>query len=323
MPLDKQAELWLKGLAESGLPPLETMPVPEARQVYAAACAEHGLAPETVADISERVIPGPGGDLPVRIYTPAGSRPLPVLVYFHGGGWVLGGPGVVDGPCTLLANRAHAVVVSVDYRLAPEHPFPAAVEDAWAAVRWVADNAALLGADPERIAVGGDSAGATLATAVAHLARDAAAPALRCQVLLYPVTDAAERSASYRENGEGFFLTADLMGWFLDQYLPEGVDRTDPRVSPLRAADHTGLAPALVVTAEYDPLRDEGEAYGARLAAAGTTVTATRYAGQIHGFAANLAGAMDEGRRALEDAGAQLRQAFRAGWTPRLWLADR
>jgi acetyl esterase len=245
------------------------------------------------------------------------------LVYFHGGGFVIGDLETHDGHCRRLAALAGCRVLAVDYRLAPEHPFPAGHDDALSATRWAFDNASDLGADPQRIAVGGDSAGATLATAVAHLARDAAAPALRCQVLLYPVTDAAERFASYRENGEGFFLTADLMGWFLDQYLPEGVDRTDPRVSPLRAADHTGLAPALVVTAEYDPLRDEGEAYGARLAAEGTTVTATRYAGQIHGFAANLAGAMDEGRRALEDAGAQLRQAFRAGWTPRLWLADR
>jgi acetyl esterase len=323
MSLDEQAQRWLSGLAETGLPPLNEMSVPDARATYAAAAAEHGLVAEPVAEVADGIIPGPAGEIPVRVYTPAGSRPLPVLIYFHGGGYVLGNLDVVHGPCTVLANRAHAIVVSVDYRLAPEHPFPAAVNDALAATRWVSDNAALIGADPERIAVGGDSAGATLAAVTALLCRDEGGPALAYQLLLYPATDAVSFSASYAENGEGYFLTRDLMTWFYRHYLPEAGDREDWRASPLRAADLTGLPPALVVTAEYDPLRDEGEAYAQRLREAGVAVTATRYAGQIHAFAANLAGAMDEGRRALEDAGRHLRQAFRTGWQPRLWLGTR
>lgn len=322
MALDKQAELLLTGLEESGLPPLHEMTIPEARQVYAAAVAEHGIAPEPVADIAERRIPGPNGDIPIRVYIPEGSRPQPVLVFFHGGGWALGDLEVTHGACTVLANRAHAIVVSVDYRLAPEHPFPAAVTDCWAATRWVRDNAALIGADPERLAVGGDSAGANLAAVMAHLARDEAFAALRFQLLFYPATDATEFSASYAENGEGYFLTAELMRLFYDQYLPEHRDRSDPRASPLHAPDHSGLAPALIVTAGYDPLRDEGEAYAARLTAAGTAVTVSRYPGQIHAFAANFAGAINEGRRCLDEAGLALRQAFRAGWSPRLWLSE-
>ena len=320
--MDKQAELWLKGLAESGLPPFNEMTVPDARAAYHSIVAEHGIAAEPVADITERTIPGPGGKIPVRIYTPEGSKPLPVLVYFHGGGGVLGNLDSVHGSCTVLANRAYAIVVSVDYRLAPEHPFPAAVQDCWAATRWVVDNAALIGADPERIAVGGDGSGASIAAVVALMARDEAYPKLRFQLLLYPDTDTADFSASCQENGRGYFLTTDLMRWFYAHYLPEEKDRSDWRASPLRAPDKSGLAPALIITAEYDPLRDEGEAYAAELRRSGTTVTSMRYPGQIHGFATNLAGAMDEGKRALEQAGRHLRQAFRAGWSPRLWLSS-
>jgi acetyl esterase/lipase len=318
MPLDKQAEVWLKQLADSGLPPLNEMTVRDARAAYHSLATKHGINSEPMADINERPVPGPGGNIPVRIYTPGGSKPLPVLVYFHGGGWVLGDLDVVHGACTVLANRAYAIVVSVDYRLAPEHPFPAAVQDCWAVTRWVADNAAVIGADPERIAVGGDSAGACLAAVVALMARDEAYPALRFQLLLYPVTDTAGISSSRQEKGQGYLLTTDLLRWFYDHYVPEEQDRYDWRASPLRAPDKSDLAPALVITAEYDPLRDEGEAYADELKRCGTTVTAIRYSDQIHGFAANLAGSIDEGKRALEQAARQLRQAFRAGWSPRL-----
>jgi acetyl esterase len=320
MPLDKQAELLLQRLAESGLPPLNAMTIPDARAAYRAVVADNGITPEPVDNISERRIPGPGGDILVRIYTPKGSKPLPVLVYFHGGGWVLGDLEVVHGACTVLANRAYAIVVSVDYRLAPEHPFPAAVEDSWAVTRWVADNAALIGADPERIAVGGDSAGGCLAAIVALLARDQGHPALRFQLLLYPVTDTAAFSASCHENAQDYLLTLDMLKWFYDHYLPKQQDRLDWRASPLRASDKGGAAPALIITTEYDPLRDEGEAYGEKLKERGTSVTVIRYAGEIHAFAANLAGTIDAGKRALEEAAHHLRQAFRAGWSPRLWL---
>jgi acetyl esterase len=320
MPLDNQADAWLKGLEESGLPPLNEMSVEDARATYASVVADCGLTPEEVADIADRTVPGPAGEIPVRIYTPEGSGPFPVLVYFHGGGWVIGDLEVVHGVCTVLANRAHAVVVSVDYRLAPENPFPAAVEDSYAATRWAADNAALINGDAERIAVGGDSAGATLAAVVALLARDEGYPELMYQLLVYPATDVSYDTPSYRENGDGYFLTTDLMKWFHGHYLGAEGDADDWRASPLRAPDLSGLPPAHVITAEFDPLRDEGEAYAARLRDAGVEAGVERYSGQIHAFSANLAGVMDGGRRSVEDAGKQLRQVFRLGWQPRLWL---
>jgi acetyl esterase len=320
--LDPQAEGWLKEVAAAGLPPLQTLPVADFRGLYRQVVADCGLQPEPVVSIAERTIPGPAGEIPIRVYTPEGSPQFPVLVYFHGGGWVIGDLEVVHGPLTVLANLAHAVIVSVDYRLAPEHPFPAAVEDCDAAVRWVAANASLLNVDPERIAVGGDSAGGNLAAVVALMARDRGGPKLIHQLLLYPVTDCTRDTASYREHGDGYFLTADLMDWFQAEYLGGGGDPGDWRASPLRAADLSGLPPAYVVTGEYDPLRDEGEAYAARLLEAGGTATVARYDGQIHAFAANLAGVMDEGRRAVEDAGRHLRTVFRRGWSPRPWATQ-
>ncbi len=320
MQLDSQTQAWLQAVADSGLPPLNEMPVSDARATYGAVVSQFGLPPEPVADIVDRTIPGPAGPIPVRIYTPKGSGAFPALIYYHGGGWVIGDLDVVDGPCTVLANRAHAVVVSVDYRLAPEHPYPAAIEDAYAALNWVADNAALLNVDAERLAVAGDSAGGNLAAVVALLARDEGSPALVHQLLLYPATDMLRQTVSARDNGEGYFLTTDLLKWFQEHYLPGGADPTDWRASPLRAPDLSGLPPALVITAEFDPLRDEGEAYAVRLREAGVEAVVTRYDGQIHAFAANLAGAIDQGRAAIEDAGRHLRTVFRGGWQPRLWL---
>lgn len=319
MTLDRQAEAWLKGIAELGAPPLNEMSVVDARDTYTAVVAQCGPAPEPVADIVDRTVPGPQGEIPVRIYTPRGSGPFPILVYFHGGGWVIGNLEVVHGLCTVLANRAHCVVVSVDYRLAPEHVFPAAVDDCFAATRWAADSAALLGGDPERVAVGGDSAGGTLAAVVAAMARDEGGPALVYQLLIYPATDVDPGTRSYRENGEGYFLTRELMAWFYDHYLDGEAQKKDWRASPLRISSTVGLPPALVITGEYDPLRDEGEAYAARLIEGGVPVTCRRYLGQIHAFTANLSGVMDQGKASMEHAGRQLRQAFRAGWEPRMW----
>lgn len=239
-----------------------------------------------VGAVEDRVLEGPGGDLPVRVYRPEGDGPAPVLVWYHGGGWVIGEVETSDATARTLCARAGAVVVSVEYRLAPEHPYPAAPDDAWAALRWVAEHASELGGDPDRLAVGGDSAGGNLAALVALRARDEGGPALRHQLLVYPCTDLRMPHPSIDENGEGYFLTKATMEWFTDHYL--GPDRShgdpaDPTVSPA-AADLAGVAPAQVLTAEYDPLRDDGDAYAAALAAAGVPVHHAPHEGLVHGF---------------------------------------
>lgn len=256
---------------------------------------------------TDRVIPGPGGDLAVRIYQPQGQGLLPVIVYFHGGGFVLGGLDSHAHICRELANRVGALVVSVDYRRAPEHPFPAAVHDAFASVRWVAANAAGFGGDAGRLAVAGDSAGANLAAVSALRCRDEGGPTLRFQLLAYPGTDVVTRHASRDENADGYFLTEDSIIWFFDQYLGKDADRDHPWASPLRVPDLSRLPPALVITAEFDPLRDEGEAYAAKLAGAGVAARASRYDGAIHGF---LGAATTLGRAALTEAAQELKQAF-------------
>jgi acetyl esterase len=232
-----------------------------------------------------------------------------VLVYLHGGGWVVGSLETHDGVCRALASRTPCVVAAVDYRLAPEHRFPAAVEDAWAATAWVAEHAASIGGDPDRIAVGGDSAGGTLATACAIRARDHGLR-LALQLLVYPVTDHRFDTASYEECAEGYGLTRDAMRWYWAQYLGPD-DGSSPEASPLRAADLAGLAPAHVVTAEYDPLRDEAEAYAARLEEAGVPVRLDRCEGLIHGFL-RMPGTIRRADAVLDDAAAALREAFAA-----------
>lgn len=310
MPLDSVVEAFLKQLAEAGGPALNELSPVEARQMAAELAALGGEA-EPVASIEDRTIPGPAGEIPVRIYTPAGEGPFPVLLYFHGGGWVIGSPDTVHATCALLANRAGAIVVSVDYRMAPEHKFPAAAEDCYAAAAWVAENARSLNGDPARIAVSGDSAGGNLAAVVSLMAREKGFPQLAYQVLIYPVTDHNYETASYRENGTDYFLTTAMMEWFWNHYINSEADGKDWRASPLQVADASNLPPAFVITAEFDPLRDEGEAYARKLAEAGNIVTVKRYLGQIHGFC-TLLGAMPAGRQALEEAAAQLRLAFAA-----------
>ena len=250
MPIDPQIQTVLDQMASIGFPGLSALPVEQAREALALMGSAQDEGVEQVARAQDLEIPGPVGAIPVRAYAPAGDGPLPVVVYYHGGGWVLGGLESHDGTCRALANAAGALVVSVDYRLAPEHPFPAAVDDAWAALTWVADNAGDLGGDPARIVVAGDSAGGNLAAVAALLARDAGAPVLRGQLLVYPVTDATMASGSIEENGEGYFLTKADMDWFYGHYAPDRP--SDWRLSPLVAEDLTGLAPALVLTAEYD-----------------------------------------------------------------------
>lgn len=242
--------------------------------------------PAAVAEVRNLSIPGPGGPLPVRIYLPESKQTaLPVIIYFHGGGWVLGDLDSHDTLCRTLAVKTDAVVVSVDYRLAPEHVFPAALDDADAALRWVAGNASSFNGDASRIAVAGDSAGGNLAAALSLLARDQHGPQIRAQVLLYPAVDLSNLDRqSTLDFAQGYFLTRARMAWFIEQYVPEPNQRSEPLVSPLLASSHTGLPPALTITAGFDPLRDEGEAYAGVLSKAGVSSQLQRYDGVLHGF---------------------------------------
>jgi acetyl esterase len=309
MPLDPQAQALLDQMAATGAPPLHAQSVEEARQAVAA-FAQLGGDPEPVSRVEDRKLPGPDGAIPVRIYTPAGSGPFPLLVYFHGGGWVLCDIETHDPVCRNLANAARCIVVSVDYRLAPEHKFPAAADDCYAATQWVVNNATLINGDPDRVAVGGDSAGGNLAAVVALMARDRGGPALAFQLLVYPATDYyTPGTPSYQQNADGYFLTRDDMVWFWNHYLNGAADAANPDACPLRAASLAGLPPALVITAEFDPLRDEGEMYSARLRGSGVAAELARYDGMIHGFF-SMAGVLEQGRNALALAAAQLRTAF-------------
>jgi acetyl esterase len=247
--------------------------------------------------------------IPVRLYRPSPAEALPVVVFLHGGGWTIGNVEQYDPVTRRIANASQALVVSVDYRLSPEHPFPAPLEDCWHALEWTSKNAATFGGDPNRVAVMGDSAGGNLAAVCAIQARDAGGPDLVLQVLVYPVTDCDFATESYVDNGSGYLLEAARMRWFLDCYVRGGADPTDWRLSPLRARDLSGVAPALVLTAEYDPLRDEGEAYARRLLDSGVPVTQHRYDGQVHLFF-SLPGLIDDAREAVERVGTALQRAF-------------
>jgi acetyl esterase len=310
VPVHPEAQTLLDALVEQGMPPIECMTVPQARQATAAFIDLQPPA-EDVADVKDRAIPGPAGDIPVRIYTPSGDLPHGVLVYFHGGGWVIGDIETVDRPCRQIANAAGVTVVSVDYRLAPEHVQPAAFDDCYAATAWVAEHAEELGVDASRLAVGGDSAGGHLAAAVSLAARDRGGPAIAFQLLIYPVVDFDWTSPSITDNGEGYLLGRATMQWFWAHYLGATDPADDPYAFPLRAPDLSGLPPAFVATAEFDPLRDEGEAYARRLREAGNDVTAQRYDGMIHGFLWTL-GATPSGARMVDDAVAALAPALRS-----------
>jgi acetyl esterase len=308
MPVHPEAQGLLDALAEAGLPATEEMTVPNARAATAGFLALQG-EPVEVASVLDRTVPGPAGEIPVRVYTPAGEGPLPVVVYFHGGGWVIGDLEVVDQPCRQLASAAGAIVVSVDYRLAPEHRYPAAFDDSYAATVWVGAHAAEIGGDPARLAVAGDSAGGNLAAAVALAARDRGGPELAAQLLIYPVTDFNFGTASYQDNREGYLLTKGSMQWFWAHYLgAQDLDK-DPYACPLRADSLVGLPPAYVATSEYDPLRDEGEAYARRLEEAGVAVTAKRFDGLLHGFFWMLA-AVPSAAGVLDDMVGVLRKAW-------------
>ncbi|GAA2381992.1 lipase [Catellatospora methionotrophica] len=309
MPLHPQVQAMRARREASDAPQLYTLSVDEARAADLASIQASGGDPEPVAEVVDREIDGPDGPLPIRIYRPVLGGELPVLVYFFGGGWTLGTIDTSDAVCRHLANAAGCLVVSAGYRLAPEHKFPAAVYDCHAAVRWVAANAAAIGADPARIAVGGDSAGGNLAAAVTLLAREDGDLPLAGQLLVYPNTDHRSHTASLREGTDPYLFNATSVAWYWANYLATPEDGLNPLASPLRADTLAGLPPALVVTAEYDPLRDQAEEYARRLGREGVPVTLTRYDGMVHGFFC-MSGDLDAGRRALTQAAGQLRTWF-------------
>lgn len=309
MDLDPQMREIYERRAKQNVPPLYTLSLDEARAADLAAIREGAGTPEFVHEVVDERIAGPASELPVRIYKPDATGPLPVLLYFFGGGWTLGSVETGDAICRSLTNRARCLTVAVGYRLAPEHKFPAAVKDCFAGLRWVAEHAEQIGGDATRIAVGGDSAGGNLAAATTLLARDAHGPAIACQVLVYPNTDQLADTPSRRENVDPLLFNDKSVRWYCDNYLADWRDARNPLASPLRAPDHAELPQALVITAEYDPLRDEGEQYAARLRDSGVPVELTRYPGVAHGFF-GMAGTLDAGRRAVDQVAAYLRRTF-------------
>ena len=307
MPVDAKIAELLAAAEELDPRPLEALSVAEARARGGSVNVAPALPPEPVAEVRDLVI----DTLPpisARLYRP-GSGTLPLLVYFHGGGWVVGSVQISDPFCRALANSSGCAVVSVEYRLAPEDRYPAAADDAYAATRWCADRASDLGIDASRIAVGGSSAGGNLAAVVTLMARERGTPNIAFQLLHVPVTDHDFDTPSYRANGSGFGLTLKGMQWFWEHYAPDTKLRSEPHASPLRAKDLAGLPPAHVVTAECDPLRDEGRAYATRLREAGVPTAYVEYPGMVHGFT-GMAVTIPMGRTAIDDMGAALRKAL-------------
>ena len=284
MTLDQNIREMLNAMERSQAPEINQLEPRQAREMLKQMFVGMEITHVPVGTTEDLAIPGPAGEIPLRIYTPEGDGPFPILMFFHGGGFVLGDLDTYDPVCRRLCSRSGHVVVSVHYRLAPEHPFPAAVEDCHAAARWAAGNASRISGDPHRISVAGDSAGGNLAAVVALRSREAG-PNLAGQVLIYPVTyQVGPDTASRKENAEGYFLTRADMAWFGKHYFASIEDAESVDASPANARDLSGLPPALIVTAEYDPLRDEGEDYAKSLEAAGVPTAATRYEGMIHGF---------------------------------------
>lgn len=308
--LHPQAQALLRLMEEKGVPPTHTLAPAQARAYYRdRRTFTQPDAPEAIVrDLEAR---GPAGPIPLRSYRPAnaGDAVLPVLVYFHGGGWVIGDLDTHDVLCRQLSNMARCAVIAVDYRLAPEHRFPAAVDDSLAATRWVHANASALKIDAKRIAVGGDSAGGNLAAVVALAARDAGDLPLAFQLLIYPATDQRRGAPSHTANGQGYLLTRESMDYYHDHYLPDPAQDLDWRASPLLHADHARLPPALVLTAGYDPLRDEGAQYADKLSAAGSAATLVCFERQVHGFIL-MGRVLDEADAAVQLCAAQLTQAF-------------
>lgn len=311
MPLDAQAQKLVDAMAALNLKAFEDSTPEEARASFRSRTAALGPG-DPVAAVTDHRVSVAGGAITVRVYGAGGAAPQPALVFYHGGGWVIGDLDTHDAICRTLAARTPCAVASVDYRLAPESRYPVAVDDAYAALRWVVANAGALGIDPGRVAVGGDSAGGNLATVMTLLARERGGPEIVHQVLIYPVTDHDLDTASYRENATGYVLTREGMRWFWNHYLTRPEQAKEPHASPLRAPSLGGLPAALVLTAECDPLRDEGEAYAARLREAGVPVTLTRYDGMFHGFF-RMTRFLDQAGAAVDEVARALRAAFARG----------
>jgi acetyl esterase len=298
--LDPELETLLRAQGGLATPDLAGLPLADALDLLRAAKPAQAPPPDETAETQDRLVPGRGGHLiPIRLYRPPGPGPYGAMIHLHGGGWVGGSIGNDEIRSHVTACRSGRMIISVDYRLAPEHRFPAGLEDAYDVLVWVAAEAEALGIDRRRIGIGGASAGGNLAAAAALLARERGGPAIALQLMTYPICDTSLDFPSYRENAAGPLLSAAMMAWFVRTYLPPDADPADPLVAPLRLADCRGLPPALIITAELDPLRDEAEAYAARLAEAGVDVTCRRYDGVVHGFITRAPG-LPQSRAALD-----------------------
>jgi acetyl esterase len=305
--IDPEAQAYLDWMQSLGVPPLAQQGPEEARRLNRLRVPMLAGEVEPLERIEDLAIPGPAGSIPARLYAPVRGEILPALLYMHGGGWVVGDLDSHDSVCRALARRAGCMVLSIDYRLAPEHRFPAAVEDAWAGLVWLHQNASAIGADPDRLAVVGDSSGGNLAAVIARWARERGGPALAAQVLIYPVTDYGFETPSYRKAGTGYGLTLDSMRWYWEQYLADPKEGGSPDASPLRARNLDGLAPALVITCELDPLASEGSAYAAALQSAGVRVEHIHEPDMIHGYI-RMAGAIGRARKTWDDCARFLRR---------------
>ena len=311
MPLDPIMKAFLDQMAAQPGPQMWELRAPEARAVFAALMQLAGPKDVPIGKVINATAQGPPGDIPLRSYAPiaGGGELLPTLVYYHGGGFVIGDLDTHDGLCRMFANEASVRVIAVDYRLAPEHKFPAAVEDAYAALQWIEANASELGVDANRLAVGGDSAGGGLAAAVSQMAKEKGGPKIAFQMLLFPVAQIGSQTNSMRERASGFFLEKATLDWFFDNYLEKGADRNDVRMSPLLADDFGGLPPAYVMVAGYDPLHDEGVAYAEKLRAGGAAVTVADYPDLVHDFI-YLQAVLPQAGAAVRAAAAALRGAL-------------
>jgi acetyl esterase len=309
MPLDPELAALLAAAPSFDPAQLRTTAVDDYRAALKEGLLAFGPSPEVVASVVDTTMPGPAGQLPLRIYAPAHDAPAGVAVFFHGSGFVTCDLDTHDHECRVLANGAGVIVVSVDYRLAPEHPFPAAIDDGFAALQWVVANATVLGADPDRVAVVGDSAGGNVAAVVAQLARDAGGPAIAFQMLVYPVTDLRGETQSYIDNATGYGLSAEAMRWYVEQYVRSWADVRDPRGSPLLATSFAELPRAFVAVCGYDPLRDEGKQYAYRMRDAGIDVTLARYDDAVHGIF-QMSRFTAIGKRMLDECVAALRAAI-------------
>lgn len=308
--LDPQIKALLAQAKAAGAPDFADLPPVAAREVYSQILAATDLAVSSGVEITERTTAGPGGELTLRCYRPAEMEVRGAVLYLHGGGFVVGCPSDYDGVVGAIATGSGCLVVQVDYRLAPEHPFPAALEDSYAALLWLREQAVALGIEPSRIAIAGDSAGANLAAVCALLARDRGGPELALQCLIYPATaNGRVQYDAYRRFGAGYTLTYRSMRYFIDHYLSGSDAPLDYRLAPLDASDLSGLPPALVQVAGFDPLRDEGIAYAEAMAAAGTPVSLVEYASLAHGYI-SMAGICEGARLALEQVATALRRAL-------------